>query len=330
VLVVLTCLSALASTFTIWAHQTVLNTNRFVATLKPVINDPAFINTVSTTVADQVNTALNVQQRVTQALPAKQEFLAVPLTTAFTTVTDKIVSQVLSSNAFQRAWPVVLGKVHSQLVALLRGDTKNLVIENGQLKVNLFPVITRTLTRLQQAARGLIKFKAPLPTDTEAKSPSVARQQLSKALGRTLPPTFGTVVLATSSQLDKAKQLVKAFDFLVIAIPVLTLVLAVLSLLLSLNRLRTLIELGIGLVVAFLVGYMLIEAAKDRIYAAVKNGTANQLVHEAIPKLLQSIENLTIFLAVVGVLIAIGAYLAGRPAWFMRLLGHFQHGTQPA
>jgi hypothetical protein len=34
---------------------------------------------------------------------------------------------------------------------------------------------------------------------------------------------------------------------------------------------------------------------------------------------------------VVGVLVAIGAYLAGRPAWFMRLLAHFQHhGTQPA
>jgi hypothetical protein len=326
VLVVLTCVGTFASTVTVWAHQTVLNTDRFVSTLKPVINDPQFINTVSDSVADQVNTAVNVQQRVTQALPPQQAFLAVPLTTAFLNATSKIASSVLSSEAFQRAWPVVLGRVHGQLVALLRGDTKNVVIENNQLVLNLFPVITRTLTRLQAAAPGLIKFKAPLPTDTEAKQPSVARQQLSQALGRPLPSTFGTVVLASSSQLDKAQQAVKTFDVLVIAIPVITLVLAALALLLSRNRRRTVIAIGIGLAIAFVLALVLIGVAKDTIYGAVKSGTASDLVHEALPKLLQNLQDIAISLAVVGALVAACAYLAGRPPWLMRLLGH---GTQP-
>jgi hypothetical protein len=330
ILIFVTCVSAFASTVTIWSHQTVLNTDRFVATLKPVINDPQFANTISGYVTDQLVTSLNVQQRVAKALPPQQAFLAVPLTTVFSNTTHTIVNRVLSSAAFQRTWPVVLGKVHSQLVALLRGDTKNVVIENNQLQLNLFPVIVRALTRLQAIAPGLIKFKAPLPTETEAKSPAVARQQLSQALGRTLPPTFGTITIATSNQLGTAQQIVKLFDFLVIALPVLTVVLAALALLVSRDRRRTLIELGIGLVVTFLLAWVLIEAAKDRIDAAVKSGTARELVQSALPKILDGLENLAIFLTVIGVLVAAGAYLAGRPAWFMRLLAHFQHGTQPA
>jgi hypothetical protein len=327
ILVFLTCVSAFASTFTIWAHQTVLNSDRFVATLEPVINDAQFTGAVSTYVADQVVTALNVQQRVSQALPPQASFLAAPLTTAIQSTTRKIVDDVLSSHAFHRAWPVVIGKVHGQLIALLRGDTRNVVIVNNQLELNLFPVIVQVLTRLQDAVPGLITFRAPLPTQTEAKSPTVARQQLSLALGRQLPPTFGTIVLATSSQLGKAQQAVKIFDFLMVAISALTLVLAALSLLLARNRLRTLIWLGLGLVLGFVLALLLIQALLDRLYAAVKSGTARDIVEVALPRILQGLEILGIVLAVVGALVAIGAYLAGKPAWFTRLS---QHGRQSA
>jgi hypothetical protein len=265
---------------------------------------------------------------VTKALPPNQAFLAVPLTGAIQNTTRTIVNGVLSSSQFQRAWPVVLGRVHGQLVALLKGDTRNVVVQNNQLQVNFIPVIVSVLNRLQNAAPGLITFKAPLPTQTEAKSPTVARQQLSKALGIPLKPTFGTIVIADSSQLGQAQHVVNVFDFLVFAIPILTFILATLTILLAHDRRRMLIELGISLMIAFLLALVLIDGIKERMYAAVKNGTARDLVQETLPRLTQSLKDLSIFLAVVGLLVAIGAYLAGRPEWFMRLLAHFQRRTE--
>jgi hypothetical protein len=327
ILVVLTSIAVLVSAVTIWAHQTVLNTDRFVATIQPVISDPTVINTVSNNVANQVVMQANVQQRVKAALPPKADFLAAPITTAAQNLTQKVTSGVLSSKAFQSAWPTVVRKAHSQLVALLRGDTRNVVIENGQLQINLFPVIVDTLSRLQAAAPGLVRLKAPLPSDTAVKSPSVARQQLSAALGKQLPPTFGVIVIAESAQLDKAQQVVKAFDFLVIAIPVLTVVLAAIAIALSVDRRRTLIQLGIGIVIAFVLALLLIQAAEHRIYEAIASGNARDLVQVAVPALVQDLVNVAWLLVVVGALLAVAAYLAGRPAWLTGLTARLHRGT---
>ena len=53
-----------------WAHQTVLNTDRYVATVGPIASDPAVVDALATKITDQIYTAIDPEQKITEALNA--------------------------------------------------------------------------------------------------------------------------------------------------------------------------------------------------------------------------------------------------------------------
>lgn len=72
-LVVLTCISLLASTMAVWVDATLLNTDRFVGVVGPLDRDPQAVASVSQYVADQV-VALDIASRTASALPVGGSF----------------------------------------------------------------------------------------------------------------------------------------------------------------------------------------------------------------------------------------------------------------
>src|SRR5207344_591493 len=85
---ILVALSILVFTVTVpaaWGARTVLNTDRYVATVAPLADDPAVQASIATKLTDQVFSALDVQGTISDALAALGEratVLAGPLTTA--------------------------------------------------------------------------------------------------------------------------------------------------------------------------------------------------------------------------------------------------------
>ena len=92
-----------------------------------------------------------------------------------------------------------------------------------------------------------------LPTITSADPPQQAVNKLSDALGVPLPSNFGEITLVRSSDLATVRQGVKDFDGLTSVLPLVTIALIALSLWLSVNRRRTVLQLAVGVSLLMIV-----------------------------------------------------------------------------
>ena len=77
--------------------------------------------------------------------------------------------------------------------------------------------------------------------------------KLSAALGVPLPSNFGQITLVRSSDLATVRQAVKDFDGLTLVLPLITIALIALSLWLSVNRRRTVLQLAVGVSLLMIV-----------------------------------------------------------------------------
>jgi len=320
VLVILTCIGALASTLVIWVEATMLDTDRFVALVAPVGSDPQVIASVSQYAADQVVTALDIQNRTANALPIDGRFLTGPLERVVHDFVQTRTEDLLNSDQGQALWQTQVRRVHAGLVALLRGQTSTIGNANGALTVDLLPVLAATLSRLQQAAPGLIPFGATIPDLSAAQNLAQARQELAQALGVALAPDFGVITLAQSDTLRTAQRIVSILDALQIILPLVTLALAILTLWLAADRRQTLLLLGGVTAALFLVAILVAQLVLGSVSAAITASPAREIVASLAGLLWANLLETLVVGLFVGLVVALGAYLAGRPAWLARLL----------
>jgi hypothetical protein len=316
VLVVLSCLGILLSSITAWTHEAFLNTNNWVALVGPLAHDPKVVSAVSAYTANEVVTLLQVQQRVEQALPQQAHFLAVPVTNVIHDFTQKRVANLMRTSQFQRVWIATNRYVHAEVLAALRGQTKNVIISNGAVTLNLIPTINQALQTLQQDLSGLIPANVHLPDVSQLQVPSQARAKLSQALGVTLPANFGEITLFQSVQLAKAQQLLRLADLLTVLLPIITALLLVATIWLSLDRRRTLIQLGIGVAITFLIVRVTLGYLEERVINGITNPTAQGLASDVISSAIAGLLTLTVLLLIAGVVTILIAYLFGKPEWF--------------
>src|SRR3954449_3829094 len=129
-------------TFTVaWVHRTVLDTDTYVSTIAPIGSDPAVTAAASRNITNQIYAALDPQQIVADALPPKASFLAAPIANGAKGYVENGVNQILSSTQFQQLWVGANRFAHAQLVAVLRGDTKVLQTTDGNVELNLVPLL---------------------------------------------------------------------------------------------------------------------------------------------------------------------------------------------
>jgi hypothetical protein len=328
VLVFLSCLGILASTLTVWSSTTLLNADTYVQVVGPIAYNPQVIQSVSAYAADQVVTLLNVQQRAEQALPPRAEFLAVPLAQVMRNFTQARIADLMHTPRFQQIWVRINRAVYTQLLAALRGQTTTLRISNGVVTLNLIPVIDAGLQYIQQHLPGLIAQHVTLPDPSELQIPAQAQQKLSQALGIPVPSNLGQIELFQSAQLAKAQQLLRLWDFLTVALPVITAVLIIATLWLSRDRRRTLVQLGIGIAIAFILAKIAIGILQQYVDNSVNNPTAKSVVDPALQTVLSSLQTITTWLLVGGLVLAIVAFLLGKPEWFKAAYAFVRRGYE--
>jgi hypothetical protein len=326
-LVVLSCLFLLLSTVTVWAHQTFLNSNaRWVEIVGPIGKNPTVINALSAYAADQVVTLLQVQQRAQTALPSQVQFLAAPLTQVMRNFMQTQVANAMRTDQFQQAWITVSSAAHTQIVAALRGQSQTLTISNGTLTLDLIPIISKGLQVVTAQLSNLLPPQVHLPDLSSTQSVQQGIQKLSQALGITLPPDYGQVVLLQSAQLATAQQMVRLLDIFSILLPLLTLVLLVATIWLALDRRRILIELGIGIVILFLLAKIGIAYLEQTVLSSITDPTAKSVAQPVLNQALSYIRTSTTWIVVIAALTALVAFLVGKPEWFRAGAAEVRHG----
>jgi hypothetical protein len=229
-----------------WGHNVVLNTNGWVRTVGPIAANPVVMETVSREVTDQLYSELNPQQVIAGALPPQASFLAGPIANGAKGYIQDAITKILQSAQFEALWVQANRFAHAQLVAVLRGNSKTVQTSNGQVVLNLVPLLNAALQNVQGFVSGVVGKPVSLPTISGNEVPSAACAKIGAALDRPVPSTCGQIALFPASKLTQARDAVRAFDRIVVLLLILTPVVAAVALWQSRRRRRTLLQLTVG------------------------------------------------------------------------------------
>ncbi|HVQ23340.1 MAG TPA: hypothetical protein VMT36_08700, partial [Candidatus Saccharimonadia bacterium] len=235
-LLVLGSLSIVVSGVTVWAHQVLLDSDRYAAMVAAVSSDPAVIDAVSSKVATSAVSALDIQGRLEQVLPGPAAIIAGPIADQVEQTLEQVVGNVLVSTNFQTVWVDANRALHAKVVAFLRGDTTVLQARDGIVYLDVYPLIDAVLRQLQQI--GIIPADAELPDPSSFELGTAGRALLERTLNVTLPDDFAAIPLFEAAKLQRIQGIVQAFDAITIGSVILTVLLLLGAIYLARRRRR--------------------------------------------------------------------------------------------
>lgn len=302
------------TTVTGWAHRTVLDTTTYVDTIKPIASDPAVVAAASREVTNELFTALDVPAAITQALPPKATVLAGPITNGARDYVQQAVDAVISGPTFQNLWVQANRFAHTQLVAVLRGNTTVLALTGGNVVINLVPLLNNALQRAQGFVARVVGHPVTLPVINSNEVPAQSCAKIADAIGRPLPSTCGVITLFRAHNLSTARRLVQAFDRSLLALLILTPLIAAIAMVVSRRRRRTLLQLAIGGLVGLVVVRRSFAWTKDSLVAGGK--PENRDAREAIVRhVLSGFYDLTKWMLLGLLIVTLVALVTGPYAW---------------
>jgi hypothetical protein len=284
----LSCVAIVLATLLFGVQQTLLNTDRWVSVVGPLASDPTVQTSVAETTAALTLNALDVQGR-SQSLPRPLQRVASPVESTISTFVDQQTQQIVQSPQFAQLWVNANRAIHQSLVQLLRsGEPPSdgaVKISDGQVEVNLLMLTPALRDRLQGA-------------------PSVVQSQLS--------PDFGYVTIAQESTLATLERAVQGVDAITLLLLVAAPVLVVVTLVVSPNRRRTLLWLGIGVALGLVVAAGVLLLAEGLVVGSVAGEPISGAVQAALLAVFVSLGIGMLIVFVVAVAVALVAGLTGR------------------
>lgn len=158
VIAVIACLLLPFALVSSWVAGVVTDSDRYVATVGPLADDPVVVAAVERNVQAQV--MMLVDQRVEQveatladrSIPRSVrtglESLLATLRSGIATTVNDAVTTVVSGQDFPEIWRDANTAAHRQLINILTGKTPGIVDDNGQVGIELSAVVDQVLTVL--------------------------------------------------------------------------------------------------------------------------------------------------------------------------------------
>ncbi len=277
----------------VWTRNTLLDTDRYVETVAPLSDSQAVIDDVANAITDEIFAQVDVEMLLQENLPPELSFAAGPITSQVESTTRSLVVKALESDRFDVLWREINRQASASVVGVVTGkDTSAILqIENGQLFLELKPVIEDVKARLSE--QGL-------------------------SLADKLPAVSASVELpvANVSYIQDAQTAVRGLNTLANVLPWVAALCFLGAVLLSRNRRRALVWVGalisgaallVGLSLAVGRGIYLDSVTSDM----VSTETA-AVVYDTVVRFLRNGVRVFFFL---GIVLAFGAAVTGPAAW---------------
>ncbi|MFI5662510.1 hypothetical protein [Streptomyces sp. NPDC051684] len=311
VLIALVAVLAVTSVVGVWGSRTTLNTDRWIATVGTLPEDPKVNAAVSKYLADEIFDQLDVERRLSEALPPRAAFLAGPVTGAVHDFMREKVSQLIANERFQELWRTTNRFAHERIVVLLEKRNENIRVKGDTVTLDLLPVVNNLLGSLETELPAVFGKKIDLPTLSSGELPPGLHQRIEKAIGKDLPEDFAQIRLYdrhTLGQLQDAVVLFKrALVGLLIAVPVLLAG----SLWVSPNRRRTLLQLGLWLVVTVTVLTAVLRGVREQLLGQLPEGVYREGLRSALWTVFTTLRERGDQLLWLGIAVAVLCYLVG-------------------
>ena len=314
----LSCLAFTLAVPAVWTRRTLSDTDRYVGTVAPIIDHDSVTDALSQRISAEIITLVDPESLAETALPPRALALAPAVANAVESFVEDRVNEVVASDRFAEFWANANRFTHTQIQAVLRGDGEILSTQDGQIVLNLIPVINEVLVRIETSGGDLLGRDVSLPEVSDAEVPEAARQKLESALGVTIPADFGQIVIYEADKLGAVQDAAKTFHRLVFIIVALAILLAAAALWVSKARRRTLLQLSTGMLVGLVVVRRSVIYAQDQIIdlAKVENRDAVQAI---VDDLMRGLFSLTRGVMMVLLLVIAVALVTGPYGWAVSL-----------
>lgn len=261
-LIIIGCVLGPVTVVSIWAHNQISNTDRFVATVGPLAQDPAVRTLVTDRVTATVINAIDVPALTNQAADALQtrgvpprvvdrvRGLAGPIQSGVNGFVHDKVAEFVASATFADLFNRAITAAHQQLNAALSGQSSAVTISGGKVVLDLGPFIDRVKQRLV----------------TSGFTPANA-----------IPSVHPTVAIGDASALVKARNGYNFLDSAATWLPWITIVILAAGVYIARDHRKALRNTGFGIAAAMLVLAIGLAIARS----AVINGVAEQSVDAA-------------------------------------------------
>jgi hypothetical protein len=344
-LVVVSSLFVLISVVAVWAHRTVFDTDTFMATIEPALEDPQLTAALSDYLTDEITGALAVEERLQEPLANLDAYLSAallgllgidergeqlldridrptlaalagPIADELNGRIEMRVDQVVGSDEMAELIPQVVRRAHQGAVALIGGDieeTPNISIVEGEVRLNTLPIIARVLQAVVAELRDILPDVNVPDAVSDRVDEAVA--QFQEALGDRVPDDFGQITLMSEERLTAAQATADRIDRWVWGIVILTVILIIVTMVVSQTRRRTGIQLGIGVVVASVVGVAVVNRLESALVAEIADPQVGETAGNLFGHLLAGLRTGVIAVIVISTIIAVVLYFVGRPQW---------------
>lgn len=321
VLVALTAFALVASVVGVWAGTTVLNTDRWVATVAPLPRNPQVTTAVAEYTTAEVFEAIDVEQRLRSVLPQQAAFLAGPVAGQLRGAVRSTVTNVLRSERFAAVWQELNRRAHQRALAIIEGSSTVVVGRENRVDIDLLPLINQVLRELSTQLPELFGRQISLPDLSSGAIPDNLRVRIQEALGVSLPADFARFTIYDSGQLWAAQQAVVAAKRGLALAVIGSVALLVLALVASPGRRRTLLQLGLWLVVAAVVVTAVLRAVRAQLLLEVPAGVYRDGVAATLTTVFSLLRTRGVQIMIIGAVLAAAMYLIGPgrgPTWLRR------------
>jgi hypothetical protein len=317
--VVMSCILLVAACLGVFVRRSFLKTDNFSNRAGSLIDDPGVQTALSAYLTEQLNQLIDPEQILQDALPDRAQILAVPLSGAVENFIGDQVSTFVASDTFAQLWKAAVETAHSEVVRVLEGDTPLVEESKDHIVINLLPVINGVLAQIGEASPEIFGRTVNLPTVTVDDVPDAARDAIGDALGVTLDDNFGTFTVYDDGKLSSAQDAVKVADKLVWLLVVLAPLAILATLLISVRRRRTLLQLTVGIVLSMILLRRLVFLFQKDLLDYVRIERNVPAVEATSNTFLDPLTTGALWLGIAALVIAAVAALTGPYGWAVRL-----------
>ncbi|WP_328919834.1 hypothetical protein OH781_36820 [Streptomyces sp. NBC_01550] len=298
ILITLTCILVPVSLITVWVHDIALDTDRYVSTVSPLASDPAIEAAAANRIMQAVDVRVDGAQITSdvaawlqsQGLPpraaAAVKSLGPQVESAIQGTVSKVATRFVEGDRFETIWTEANRAAHSAVVHALTGEGRGAVdVSEGTVTLDVGAAVERVKQDLVEAGIS--------PAE---KIPDVDKQ----------------MVLFQSDKLAKIRGAVDLLDTVGNWLPVLTVMLGAIGVFLARRRRRALVTTMLCAAFACLVVAIVLVIVRryylDHLPEQVQSEAAAAAIFDTLLRFLRVSLRTAI---VLGVVVAIGAYLSG-------------------
>ena len=297
------------SLLAVWTNTVVSNTDRFVATMSPVIENPTVQSALADRVTTEVFTYINVEQLTNEAIDAlarqglppqladRLHDLAGPLADSTRGFVRDQVGKLVASPQFATAFNRALQVAHQQITTVLAGDASAISIENGKAVLDAGVFIDAA--KQQLVASGF-------------------------AGAGKIPEVHPKIPLFPADALVRAQTAYQILNAVAAWLPWVTLALLVAGVYLARHHRRAILAVGIGVVVGMLVVATGLLIGRGIVVGALPQtgAAAGAETYDIVVRFLRDAGRAVL---VLGLVIALGAFVTGPTKTAVQIRSGLNH-----